>query len=60
MQVRRRIQTELDAAAFHAYGLVREQTAFVIDDFHRVQNPRLMDDDYFDLVLNRYDELAEE
>jgi hypothetical protein len=58
MSERREIQAELDAAAFHAYGLDREQTAFVLDDFHRVQNPRLMDEDYFEMVLEKYDDLA--
>jgi len=56
---RRRLQAEIDAAAFHAYGLDREQTAFVLDDFHRVQNPRVMDEAYFESVLEFYDELAE-
>ncbi|PSQ54647.1 hypothetical protein BRD22_11745 [Halobacteriales archaeon SW_8_68_21] len=55
MYERREVQAELDAAAFHAYGLDREQTAFVLDDFHRVQNPRLMDEEYFDNVLEKYD-----
>jgi hypothetical protein len=55
---RREVQAELDAAAFHAYGLDREQTAFVLDDFHQVQNPRLMDDEYFEMVLEKYDDLA--
>lgn len=55
---RRTLQAELDAAAFHAYGLGREQTKFVLDDFHQVQNPRLMDDDYFETVLEKYDSLA--
>lgn len=58
MDERREVQAELDAAAFHAYGLDREQTAFVLDDFHRVQNPRLMDEDYFEMVLEKYDDLA--
>ena len=57
---RRRLQAEIDAAAFHAYGLDREQTAFVLDDFHRVQNPRVMDEAYFESVLEFYDELAED
>ncbi len=57
---RRRLQAEIDAAAFHAYGLDREDTKFVLDDFHRVENPRLMDEAYFALVLEKYDELAEE
>jgi len=55
---RREIQAELDAAAFHAYGLDREQSAFVLDDFHQVQNPRVMDEAYFEKVLTKYDELA--
>jgi hypothetical protein len=59
MDERREVQAELDAAAFHAYGLDREQTAFVLDDFHRVQNPRLMDEEYFETVLEKYDTLAE-
>ena len=58
MDERREVQAELDAAVFHAYGLDRDQTAFVLDDFHRVQNPRLMDEDYFEMVLEKYDELA--
>lgn len=56
---RKRLQAEIDAAAFHAYGLNREETQFVCDDFHQVQNPRLMTDGYFDLVLKKYDELAD-
>jgi type I restriction-modification system DNA methylase subunit len=55
---RREVQAELDAAAFHAYGLDREQTEFVLDDFHRVQNPRLMDEDYFKSVLEKYEDLV--
>jgi len=57
MDERREVQAELDAAAFHAYGLDRDQAAFVLDDFHRVQSPRIMDEDYFETVLNKYDEL---
>jgi len=56
--VRKRIQAELDAGAFHAYGLDREQTSFVLDDFYQVQNPRRMTDEYFDLVLEMFDEFA--
>ena len=54
---REHAQAELDAAAFHAYGLEREQTKFVLDDFHQVQNPRRMTDEYFELVLEKYDQL---
>ena len=58
MDERREVQAELDAAAFHAYDLDREQTAYVLDDFHRVQNPRLMNEEYFESVLEKYDDLA--
>jgi hypothetical protein len=58
MEERRELQAEIDAAAFHAYGLDREQTTFVLDDFHRVQNPRIMDEDYFDMVLEKYERLS--
>ena len=57
---RREVQAEMDAAAFHAYGLDHEQTAFVLADFHRVQSPRLMDDDYFELVLEKYEQVADQ
>jgi len=60
MAERTHLQAEIDAAAFHAYGLNREETAFVLDDFHRVRNPRLMTEDYFDLVLETYDDLVQE
>jgi hypothetical protein len=56
---RRRLRAEIDAAAFHTYDLNREETKFVLDDFHRVQNPRVMDEAYFDSALEYYDDLAE-
>ncbi|MFB6175913.1 MAG: hypothetical protein ABEI99_01980, partial [Halobaculum sp.] len=56
---RERLRAEIDAAAFHAYGLDREETAFVLDDFHRVDDPRLMTDDYFERVLAVYERLGE-
>jgi hypothetical protein len=55
---REALQAELDAAAFHAYGLDREQTAFVLEDFHRVRSSRRMTDEYFESVLEKYDELS--
>ncbi len=57
---RRELQAEIDAAAFHAYGLERRDVKFVLDDFHRVNNPRVMDDEYFDLVFEKFDYLAQE
>jgi len=54
-QERRELQAEIDSAAFHAYGLERRDVKFVLDDFHRVENPKLMDEEYFDLVLEKYD-----
>jgi len=58
-QERRELQAEIDAAAFHAYGLERRDVKFVLDDFHRVGNPKLMDEMYFDLVLEKYDLLEQ-
>jgi len=60
VQKRRELQAEMDAAAFRAYGLNHEQTAFVLSDFHRVQSPRLMDEEYFQLVLEKYEQLADQ
>jgi len=57
---RQETQSELDAAAFHAYGLNREQTKFVLDDFYRLQDPKFMTDEYFERVLEKYDELEVE
>jgi len=56
---REKVQAELDAASFHAYGLNQEQTEFILSDFYQVGNPRRMTDEYFDLVLEKYDELSE-
>lgn len=53
------LQSEIDAAAFHAYGLNREEVTFVLDDFYTVDDPRVMTDEYLDMVLEKYDELAE-
>jgi hypothetical protein len=56
---RRELQAEIDAAAFYAYGLERRDVEFVLDDFHRVSNPRIMTEKYFDMVLEKYDVLKE-
>ncbi|WP_198951589.1 hypothetical protein [Halorubrum salipaludis] len=37
----------------------RDQVAFILDDFHTVQNPRRMTDEYLDMVLDKYDDLAD-
>ncbi|RLM33261.1 type II restriction endonuclease subunit M [Haloferax sp. Atlit-109R] len=59
-QKRRELQAEIDAAAFHAYGMNEEETRFILNDFYQVDNPKLMDDPYFDLVFEKYSELDEE
>jgi hypothetical protein len=51
---RRQTQAEIDAAAFHAYNLDYEDAEFIVEDKHRVQNPRIMDDKYFNAVLEIY------
>jgi hypothetical protein len=57
---RRELQAEIDAAAFQAYGLERRDVQFVLNDFHRVENPRIMTEEYFDTVFEKFDVLAEE
>jgi hypothetical protein len=56
---RRELRAEIDAASFHAYGLERREVTFILDDFHRVENPRLMDEEYFDMVFEKFDLLEE-
>jgi len=55
---RRQLRAEIDAAAFHAYGLGPEEMQFVLDDFHLVSNPRLMDQAYLERVSDAYHDLA--
>lgn len=57
---RKQSQAELDAAAMHAYGLSRSEAIHLIDNFGQVKSPRLMDDEYFELVVQKYDDLASE
>jgi hypothetical protein len=55
---RKQIQAEIDAAAMHAYGLEKPEVEHLIENFHQVKTPRLMDGEYFELVLTNYDKLA--
>ena len=57
---RREVQAEMDAASFHVCGLNREEVEFVLEDFNTVEEPRMMDEDYFEMVLKNYDNLEEE
>lgn len=54
METRRELQAEVDAAVFHTYGLNEEEMQFVLDDFHRVSNPRIMTEGYFEKVAGKY------
>lgn len=56
---RNEVRAEIDAAAFHAYGLNRSDTEFALNSFHTVQSPRIMTDDYLDIVLEKYDILEQ-
>jgi type I restriction-modification system DNA methylase subunit len=56
---RRELRAEIDAAAFHAYDLARRDVQFILDDFHRVEDPRIMDEEYFDMVFEKFDLLEE-
>ena len=55
---RKQSQAELDAAAMHAYGLSRNEATHLLDNFGQVKNPRLMDDEYFEMVIQKYDDLS--
>jgi hypothetical protein len=57
---RQKVQAEIDAAAFHAYELERSDVEFVLEDFHRVSNPRIMTEEYFDMVMEKFDLLGAE
>jgi hypothetical protein len=57
-QERRKMQIELDAGAFHAYGLSEEEVEFVLNDFYKVDNPRMMTQAYFERVLEEYVSLS--
>lgn len=56
---RQELQAEIDAAAFHAYGLNAAETEFVLEDFYKVNSPRLMTDEYFESVFEKFEELAD-
>jgi len=54
---RRKLRAEIDAAAFELYGFQdREVMEQILDDFGFVRNPRVMDSDYYDLVLDAFEE----
>jgi hypothetical protein len=58
MADRRRLQAEIDAAVCEAYGLTEAEVEFLLEEFYRVDSPRMMDEDYFELVRQRYRELS--
>jgi hypothetical protein len=53
-------RAEIDADAFRAYGLTRDDTEFILDTFHTVSSPRVMTEEYFDTVLEKFDQLDSE
>ena len=54
---RRTVQAEMDAAAFCAYDLDRGDVEFILEDFHKVQHPRMMNEEYFEMVLEKFERL---
>ena len=54
---RRAVHAELDAAAFQVCELSESEVEFVLEDFNRVNDPRMMDEDYFNQVLDNYQSL---
>jgi type I restriction-modification system DNA methylase subunit len=57
-QDRKQTQAEIDAGSMHAYGLNRSEAKHILDNFGRVENSRLMDDVYFEMVLEKYDAIS--
>jgi len=57
IEERKRAQARLDAAVFHAYNFERGETQYIIDNFHRVRNPRIVSEEYTDLVLSEFEEV---
>lgn len=57
---RQELQAEIDAMMFCAYGFNRTETEFILDDFHRVRSPRVMTEEYFDMVFEKYKEVRTE
>lgn len=55
---RRQAQAKLDAASFHAYGFDEDEVEFILNDFSRVGNPRIMDEAYFERVREQFGELS--
>jgi len=59
-EIRRELQAEIDASAFKAYGLTASEVQFVLDDFHRVKDPRIMTEGYIEMVFEKFEQLEEE
>ena len=57
IEERKRAQARLDAAVFHAYNFERGETQYILDNFHRVRNPRIVSEEYIDLVLSEFEEV---
>ena len=57
---RNEIRAEIDAAAFHAYGLTKSDAEFVLNSFHTVESPRIMTYEYLEMIFEKYDELEHE
>jgi len=36
------------------------EVQYILDDFHRVHSPRIMTEEYFDMVFEKFDILEEE
>lgn len=53
---RKQLRAEVDAAAFRVYQFSSELVKFVLDDFHRVRNPSIMDKEYLRLVKKKFDQ----
>jgi hypothetical protein len=58
-QRRDEVRAEIDAAAFHAYGLDEDDVEVILGDFHLVNDPVFMTEAYLDMVREKYRQLAQ-
>lgn len=54
---RKTVQAGIDAAVFHAYGFDDPDLVWsVLESQPRVQNPRVLDEDYFETVIRQFED----
>jgi hypothetical protein len=61
VEARAETQASIDATVFHAYGFEDPEIVWsVLDSLPRVRSPRVLDEAYFDTVINRFEQFRGE